>query len=762
MRVLVTGAAGFLGKRLIQRLVARNYADIRCNVRRQADIPKLDAMLGGHPHIRLEYCIGNLRYRDDAARAVDDVQLIFHLAAGKKGTAADLFLDSVVASRNLLDSVADRKPLRIVLVSSFGVYGVAGLGRGAKVNEQTVLDPHPERRDHYSYAKLRQEQLFWEYQQRNGFELVVLRPGVIYGPEGGHFSNRVGLTIGKWQLHFGGSNLLPLSYVDNCAEALVVAGTHPSAAGQVYNVHDNDLPTSREYLRAYKKHVTNIRSISVPYFGVQLISAMIAKYSRYSKGQLPAILTPYKAANLWGGNRFDNSKLRSIGWKQLVPTAEGLQVSFAAFRTELSATGVKKSVLPTATTNPPEAPAGELRRSSQMFVVGAVLGPNSNGNFDHLLAAFSNLRKTGRPAKLVIFAANDTQLISSNSAIQELRPNLQWAPDDLHAPELLQGCDVLVSLQDGVPLLVLQGISSGIPIITTAVRVPEALRNQRAVTFIRHGDNSALQEALLRQSEQTKQSPISGRVTEEGIAKYYSDSYLWRETCSRSAIQRAPLWHALIKNALYSALPARRLLEHGRTDRPQIALTIDDGPDPVYTPRILDIFRDHAVKATFFVVGGAAEQYPEIVMRMKEEGHAVGSHSYSHPYFHRLSWTGAMREIRMTRWVLNRILGEECKLFRPPHGKLSLRSLLPAWAAGQHVVMWNVDLKDYRASTGEVEAQVKRAPFTSGDIILYHGVNKAALKALPRVINSALEKGREAVTISEIIRQLHASGLQQT
>ena len=284
---------------------------------------------------RLEYCVGNLRYRDDAARAVDDVQLIFHLAAGKKGTAADLFLDSVVASRNLLDAVGDRKPMRIVLVSSFGVYGVAGLGRGAKVNEQTVLEPHPEWRDHYSYSKLRQEQLFWEYQQRNGFELVVLRPGVIYGPDGGHFSNRVGLTIGKWQLHFGGNNLLPLSYVDNCAEAVVVAGTHQRAAGQVYNVHDDDLPTCREYLRAYKKHVTKIRSISVPYFGVQLLSSMIAKYHRYSKGQLPAILTPYKAASLWGGNRFDNSKLRSIGWRQLVPTAEGLRRSFAAFRTRI-------------------------------------------------------------------------------------------------------------------------------------------------------------------------------------------------------------------------------------------------------------------------------------------------------------------------------------------------------------------------------------------------------------------------------------------
>ena len=107
----------------------------------------------------------------------------------------------------------------------------------------------------------------------------------------------------------------------------------------------------------------------------------------------------------------------------------------------------------------------------------------------------------------------------------------------------------------------------------------------------------------------------------------------------------------------------------------------------------------------------------------------------------------------MTRWVLDRILGEECKLFRPPHGKLSLRSLIPAWTAGQSVVMWNVDLKDYRASTGQVEAQLDRTSLSSGDIILYHGINQAALAALPRVIKAALDKGRKPVTISELIRQ---------
>jgi peptidoglycan-N-acetylglucosamine deacetylase len=459
------------------------------------------------------------------------------------------------------------------------------------------------------------------------------------------------------------------------------------------------------------------------------------------------------SASLRVGNRCDNVALLSIGRRPVLPASEGLEPALVGFPTGPDAVTARKPVLPMVTTNPAVIAARESRRSSEDFVVGVALGPDSIGSFGHLQATYSNLRKTGRHTKLVIFGVEDGRQLASKSAIEGLGADPQWVSDESSTRDLLEACDVLVSLQDGVPLLVLQAISSRIPVITTAVRVPEAIRNRRTVRFIRHGDKNGLEEALLGLSEQPKRKSILGFVSEESIAKYYSDTYLWRENASPSATGDVPKGRALIKKVLLGALPGGRLLEHGSRDRTQIALTVDDGPDPVFTPRILDILRNHAVKATFFVVGGAAEQYPEIVLRMKREGHDVGSHSYSHPYFHRLSWTGAIREIGMTQWVLNRILGEESKLFRPPHGKLSLRSLIPAWAAGQQVVMWNVDLKDYRAGSGEVEAQLDRTVFASGDIILYHGTSEPALKALPRVIEAALNKGRKAVTISHLIRQ---------
>lgn len=331
-KILVTGAAGFLGPRVVLRLCAHGHRQIRCLVRDRNKLPRLQNVADQYPEARLEFCFGNLKSASDLTRALDGVDLVFHLAAAMKGTPADMFLDSVVASRNLLDAISDRKPMRVVLVSTFGVYGVSGLGRGALVNEQTPLEAHPERRDPYSHSKLAQEQLFWDYQRKHGFELVVVRPGVIYGPGGGQFSVRVGLNLFGVFLHLGGANQLPLTYVDNCAEAIVVAGSHPDATGQVYNVHDDGVVTSRQYLRAYKKNVRRIRSIRVPYPAMMLLSQAVEAYHRYSHGQMPAVFTPYKTAANWGGNRFDNSKLKSIGWKQLIGTEDALARTFQEFR----------------------------------------------------------------------------------------------------------------------------------------------------------------------------------------------------------------------------------------------------------------------------------------------------------------------------------------------------------------------------------------------------------------------------------------------
>ena len=337
MKVLVTGAGGFLGIHVVERLLAHGYTEVRCFLRDASKEESLRRLAETNPLASIEFVHGNLRSREDCAHAVEDVELVFHLAAGLKGSPAELFADSVVSSRNLLEALEARaipamESTRVVLVSSFGVYGVVPLGRGARITELTPLEEQPQLRDPYSFSKLRQEQLFWSHREKAGFELVVLRPGVIYGPGGGAFSNRVGLQIGPIFAHFGGANLLPLSHVRNCAEAIVLAGSHPNANGQVYNVHDDDLPTASFYLRQYRRQVRKIRSVRVPYFLTLGLSSLVESYCRRSKGQLPAILTRYKAAAAWAGNEFQNAKLRGLGWRPLVSTQEGMAETFRFLR----------------------------------------------------------------------------------------------------------------------------------------------------------------------------------------------------------------------------------------------------------------------------------------------------------------------------------------------------------------------------------------------------------------------------------------------
>lgn len=334
MKILVTGAAGFLGSVLVERLLSQGQTDLRLFIRPGPKRGKIDAILSRYPKAHVEIVTGNLTSQTDCARAVSGVDLVYHLAAAMSGAAADLFLHTVVTSKYLLDAiVAERRKIRTVLVSSFSVYGVAGMGRGAKLDENAPLEPHPEKRDLYAQAKLRQEKLFWEYRAKHGLPIVVLRPGVIYGPGTKPFSNRVGLKLFGLFLHLGGSNPLPLTYVENCADAIIAAGSNPQAEGQVFNVVDDDLPTCSRFLKMYRREVERLRVVRLPYFATMMMSRAVERYHHWSKGQLPAVFTPYKTASMWAGNKFTNAKLKSLGWKPAVPTQEGIRRAFAAART---------------------------------------------------------------------------------------------------------------------------------------------------------------------------------------------------------------------------------------------------------------------------------------------------------------------------------------------------------------------------------------------------------------------------------------------
>jgi nucleoside-diphosphate-sugar epimerase len=328
---LLTGSAGFLGSRIAKSLLANGVSDLRLLFRQGVPERQIETLRQQFPAARIEPVTGNLLTRSVAPRLLVGVTSVVHAAAGMRGAAADMFLNTVVASRNLLDAVGSAGVRRVTLVSSFSVYRTVEMARGAVLDESAPREDTGIEKGSYAYAKTRQEQLFEEYQRNTNFELVTLRPGVIYGPGGGAFSARVGISaMGRfWSL--GGGALLPLTYVENCADAVAVAAQN-AQAGATFNVVDDGLPTCREYLRAYRQEVRPMRVMPIPYPVFLLGSALIEWYSNYSKGQLPAVFTPHVVRSMYRPLRYSNDALKSIGWRPVVDVRDGLARTFKALR----------------------------------------------------------------------------------------------------------------------------------------------------------------------------------------------------------------------------------------------------------------------------------------------------------------------------------------------------------------------------------------------------------------------------------------------
>ncbi|HMF94240.1 MAG TPA: NAD-dependent epimerase/dehydratase family protein [Vicinamibacterales bacterium] len=327
MTVLVTGSTGFLGTVVVERLLARGVTTIRCLARPSSNAAPLRALASGPYADRVQVTVGNLQSARDAERAVAGADTICHLAAAMRGSPSSVFLDTVVATSRLLDAVASSAVRRLVLVSSLSVYGLADVPVDRLVDEGIGLETHPEWRDVYSHAKLRQELLVHEHIARAALEVVILRPATLYGCGRPLLPARVGLSGCGWLLQFGASHMLPLSHVSNCAEAVALAGTGALPTG-AYNVVDDDLPTVDEYVRRYKREVGHLRSIRCPFFAAMLLSGAAERLHVSSKGRFPRVLTPYRTATLWRGHRFDNRKLRQAGWTQLISTRDGLARAF--------------------------------------------------------------------------------------------------------------------------------------------------------------------------------------------------------------------------------------------------------------------------------------------------------------------------------------------------------------------------------------------------------------------------------------------------
>jgi nucleoside-diphosphate-sugar epimerase len=337
-RILVTGATGFIGSRLVANLLDRGFRNLRCFARPSSAAARVDSLSASAGAAgRVEVITGNLLSREDCNAATKDVAVIFHLAAGRgEKSFPDAFMNSVVTTRNLLEASMQHRCLRrFVNVSSFAVYTNRNKPRSRMLDESCPVETQPDLRgDAYCFAKLKQDEIVTEYGKKFGIPSVIVRPGCVYGPGNEGIHGRVGIgTFGVF-LHLGGTNAIPFTYVDNCADAIALVGLQRGTDGEVFNIVDDDSPSSRQFLRLYKHQVRRFKSIYVPHILSYVLCYGWERYSAWSEGQLPPVFNRRRWHANWKKTYYSNAKLKRIGWIPRVPTAEGLRSYFEACRNE--------------------------------------------------------------------------------------------------------------------------------------------------------------------------------------------------------------------------------------------------------------------------------------------------------------------------------------------------------------------------------------------------------------------------------------------
>lgn len=189
--------------------------------------------------------------------------------------------------------------------------------------------------------------------------------------------------------------------------------------------------------------------------------------------------------------------------------------------------------------------------------------------------------------------------------------------------------------------------------------------------------------------------------------------------------------------------------------KPLVCLTFDDGPDPVYTPMILDILREHKVSASFFVMGEAALYMSKIVGRIAAEGHVIGNHTYSHCH----PWLGSAdlvrQQVSRTTQVITQLAGRPPRWFRPPFGRLRQAMMEQAAAENMATVLWSHSIIDWGWWGTEAGIERRLNTIKAGDIVLMHDGKRQhnrpeiLVRKLPSLLDR-LKREVALVTLDEV------------
>jgi peptidoglycan/xylan/chitin deacetylase (PgdA/CDA1 family) len=220
----------------------------------------------------------------------------------------------------------------------------------------------------------------------------------------------------------------------------------------------------------------------------------------------------------------------------------------------------------------------------------------------------------------------------------------------------------------------------------------------------------------------------------------------------QTSTQPSAVTAAAVPSATPSSAISHTSYNFIHVDGPYIAMTFDDGPQEKLTPKLLDLLAQHHIKATFFVIGQNAAEYPDIVARAAREGHEIGNHSWSHPNLAKMSDESVRKQLRQTDDAIKQATGKRPTVMRPPYGSISARQ--KHWIHdefGYEIILWDVDPLDWKRPGPAVVTNRILKETRPGSIVLSHDIHPGTIEAMPETLNQLEAKGFKFVTVSELI-----------
>lgn len=193
---------------------------------------------------------------------------------------------------------------------------------------------------------------------------------------------------------------------------------------------------------------------------------------------------------------------------------------------------------------------------------------------------------------------------------------------------------------------------------------------------------------------------------------------------------------------------------HGSRDRPRVALTFDDGPDPRHTPALLDTLAELQAPATFFVLGERVDRHPQLTARIAGDNHEVGNHTYSHPYLPLARSRRVAAELAAADGAIERATGIVPSLARPPYGGRSPRNVRVFDRAAKRLVLWDVNSFDWKGITADAIVARVLARVRPGSIILLHEARdggEVTIDAVRMLVPALRARGYELSTVSRTL-----------